>query len=76
MYYYINSHRKGTVRFEEKFSPYTMVLWANRNLSEIVCFMESPRRVHNALSVYNMLLLSGKHTYKLIESTEFHLLPF
>ena len=67
---------KGTVRFEEKFSPYIMVLRANRSISEIVCFMESPWRFHKTLSVCNMFPLSGKHTYKLIESREFHSLPF
>ena len=67
---------KGTVTFEEKFSPYIMVLWANRNISKIVRLMGSPWRVHNALSVCNMFPVSGKHTYKLIESREFHLLPF
>ena len=50
MYYDINSHMKGTVRFEEKFSPYLMVLWANRSIPVIVYFMESLWRFHNALS--------------------------
>lgn len=77
MYYYVNSHMKGTVTFEEKFSPYIMVLWANSNISKIVRLMESPWRF---LSLMHFLSAICSHyqenTHKLTESREFHLAHF